>query len=558
MARPSQRYDVIVIGAGAAGLTAAFTAAARGASVLVLEKSEWIGGTLAFSGGAGWLPGNRQAVAAGYSDSRGQVKAYLMAVLGNRYDAAMIDTYLDRGPEMLDFLEERTQTVRFTALPAVDYHPELPGGNVRGRSVLPIPFDGRKLGRWLKKLRLPKREMTVFGGMQVEPAEAQDLQYFYRRFSAMRTTARLLSRYGKDRLLHGRGTRMIRGLALAGALLREGLDRGVDYRTGVTVESLLTEGGAVVGVHADLGGGSTQLLARQGVIIATGGFTASREALDQHVPHADTHVIIVPDGNVGEGLSLAHAVGADEGPDNAHDVIYAPGSSRTRGDGTTSTYPHFAFDRCKPGTIIVGPDGRRFADEAESYHTLVEKMQAAQANPAWLIADHRTLRKYGMGLARPAPYPYRHLVAEGYLKQARSIAALAGQIGVPAGNLEATVERVNRFAATGVDEDFHTGGSDYTRNLGDRNHQPNPCLGAIEKGPFYALALYATDCGSTAGLATNEHAQVLRGGAPIPGLYAAGLDMNSIMRGHYPGAGTMIGPAMTFGYIAASHAVGRG
>ncbi|MGE4432247.1 MAG: FAD-dependent oxidoreductase [Sphingobium sp.] len=550
--------DVIVIGSGAGGLTAAVAAALDGARVLVIEGEERLGGTAALSGGAAWIPLNPHMASAGIEDSREDAETYIRRILGNRFDDRMIGAFLETGPMMVADLEARTSAVRFLSYAGSDYHPDLPGAKPRARSLMAKPFDGRALGPWLHRLRLPMRELTVFGGMQVDAGEAIDLQYSWRRWRSAKVAVPLLARYAMDRLRHGRGTRMIRGQALVARLLKSALDLDVRFLTDARAVKLVREDLAVTGVVVEWAGKLSTLSASGGVIIATGGFSAEPDMVRKHIPYPERHLRIMPESGTGSGLKMAQAIGAAMGTDNADNGIWMPGSSRMHKNGRVDRYPHFAFDRCKPGALIVDGQGRRFVNEAAPYHVLVRAMHARGAVPAWLIGDRPFLRKYGMGLARPFPYPARPLVKDGYLIEASSLDELAARLGMDGAVLQATVRRLNELADEGVDHDFGKGGDIFTRALGDARHGPNPCLGRIERGPFYALALAPSDCGTTLGLQTDEFARVLDGaGAVIPGLYACGLDMHAVLRGNYPGAGTMIGPAMTFGYSAGRHAASR-
>jgi succinate dehydrogenase/fumarate reductase flavoprotein subunit len=265
----------------------------------------------------------------------------------------------------------------------------------------------------------------------------------------------------------------------------------------------------------------------------------------------------VAEGAQGDGIALAEQVGGRLSSSDTNG-FWSPVSLRRRRDGSMAVFPHFALDRGKPGLIAVDPGGRRFVSEAVDYHRFAEAILAALARApgqaCFLICDHAFITKYGLGIVRPGGFNLRGALADGYVRKADTIAALARAIGVPFGALAHSVVRHNGFAQTGVDEDFGKGSDAYQQNVGDALHRPNPCIGAIEKPPFYAMAVHASDIGTSAGLMTNELAQVLRAdGAPIAGLYACGNDMASIMAGAYPGPGITIGPGMTFGFIAARH-----
>ncbi|MFA7601650.1 MAG: FAD-dependent oxidoreductase [Novosphingobium sp.] len=553
----SAQTDVLVIGSGAAGLTAALTAALHGRHVILIEAAERVGGMTAGSGGAMWLPANPLMAAAGIVDTPELAHTHIAAHLGDLYDRDMIDAFLKNGSAMVGFLQERSSAMRFISYAGPDYHQNLPGAQPSARSLMPQYFDGRLLGPWLARMEGPKRELTVFGGMQVEASEALELQQSWRRLSAFNVAARLVGRYALDRARFGRGTRLIRGQALVGRLLRSALDAGVTIRPATRATSLLQRAGKVCGAIILTATGEDRIEAGDGVILATGGFSSDPERVNRFFPDAAMHIPMFPATNRGEGVNLAESVGGSFGRKNADNGIWMPASAYRRADGTMLRYPHFAFDRCKPGAVVVNAHGRRFVNEGGSYHAFVRAMRLNDAVPAWLVGDHPFLREYGMGLARPFPYPYRPLVRNGYLVQARTIAELAGKIRVPADALEDTIVRMNRYAQTGSDEEFGKGDDIHSRMLGDARRGPNPTLGPIATAPFYALALYPSDAGTTLGLRTNTNAQVLDDAAmPIPGLYACGLDMNSALRGHYPGAGTMLGPAMAFAYAAGRHTAG--
>ncbi len=239
-------------------------------------------------------------------------------------------------------------------------------------------------------------------------------------------------------------------------------------------------------------------------------------------------------------------------------MFWAPVSKRRRPDGSWAIFPHFVFDRSKPGIIAVGADGRRFTNEARSYHEFALAQYATRTIPAYLITDADGLKKYGLGMVRPGGMGAKALVKDGYLTEAPTIAALAAALGIDAAGLADTVARLDGFAATGVDGDFHRGETVYERGNGDASHGPNPTLGRIGTAPFYAVQLWPGDIGAATGLATDARARLLGDdNAPIAGLYAVGNDMQSIMGGVYPGPGITIGPAITFGYVAARDAVAR-
>jgi succinate dehydrogenase/fumarate reductase flavoprotein subunit len=303
----------------------------------------------------------------------------------------------------------------------------------------------------------------------------------------------------------------------------------------------------------------TEVRARRGVVLAAGGFPhdlARRRALFRHAPSGAEHWSPAPPGNTGDGLRLGEAVGAAVEDRYPNAAAWVPVSLVPLPDGTFGTFPHFV-DRSKPGVIAVTRNGKRFVNEADSYHDFVQAMVRAtegEEHAAWFICDHTAQRRYGLGYAKPFPLPLQPYLGSGYLKRGRTLEALAAQAGIDAAGLARTVAEYNGPAASGEDPAFGRGSTAYNRSLGDPAVQPNPCVAPLAKAPFYAVKVVPGDLGTFAGLRGDRHARVLDAeGRPIPGLYAAGNDLASIMGGNYPGGGITLGPAMTFGYIAAQH-----
>jgi len=298
-------------------------------------------------------------------------------------------------------------------------------------------------------------------------------------------------------------------------------------------------------------------------VLACGGFphdVARRKELFPHAPTGQEHYSPGPTGNTGDGLRLAEKVGGKVNTSLPHAAAWVPVSITTRKDGTKGVMPHF-IDRAKPGVIAVTADGKRFTNEGNSYHDFVKEMVAACANrpevSAYLICDHRTLRKYGLGCVAPFPLPIGQYLRTGYLKRGSTLAELAANTGISAAGLESTVREFNGHAQNGKDPAFGKGSKAYNRYQGDALHSPNPCLAPLEHGPFYAIKLVVGDLGTYAGLITDRSSRVLDGERhPISGLYAVGNDISSIMGGNYPGAGITLGPALTFGHIAGCHIAG--
>lgn len=557
--------DVLVVGSGAGGLAAAVSAAHRGLDVLVVEKEPVFGGTTARSGGWMWIPCNGPALRAGIDDSAAKARTYLAHEAGRQFDAARVEAFLEAGPKAVDFFEQNT-ALQFDLGPTfADYHPDAPGGMDAGRSIVARPFDGRELGPEIKHLRPPLWEITVLGMMI---GSGKELLHF---FNVTRSpvsaffVAKLLVTYVRDLLFHGRPMRLMNGNALVARLAKSCFDKDVPIWTNAPVRSLIRDdAGNVTGAIVDAPRGRMTVNARRGVVLAAGGFpqdAVRRKALMSHAPSGHEHVSPAPPGNTGDGLRLGESVGATVDTSLPHAAAWVPISRPRKADGTLGTFPHFV-DRSKPGVIAVTRSGKRFVNEAHSYHDFCQAMVKRCAEEggelaAWFVIDHRAFRKYGLGYAKPAPVPFRALIKNGYLIRGRTLADLAEQIGADAAALERTVSAYNAHARNGEDPEFGRGSTSYNRSLGDPEHRPNPCVAPLEKAPFYAVRLYVGDLGTFAGLRTNEHAQVLNGeGAPIQGLYAAGNDAASIMGGNYPGGGITLGPAVTFGYIAARHMSG--
>ncbi|PZO65826.1 MAG: 3-oxosteroid 1-dehydrogenase [Paracoccus denitrificans] len=561
-------YDVVIVGSGAAGLTAAITAAKNGLSVVVLEKAPVFGGTTAFSGGVVWVPGNphfedRSEAQGGTKVDRAAVHEYMRNEAGNKYDAAFIDAYLDYGPQMLRFLERETE-VKFTASLYPDYHPETPGGVQIGRSVTAAAYDGRKLGKEFKRLRPPLKTIT-FMGMMFNSSN-NDLKHFFNFTKSPASAAYVAKRLGihmTHLARYGRGVQLTSGNALAARLAKSTFDLGIDIVTDAPVIDLVRENGRVTGVKATIEGAPRTILAARGVLLAAGGFARDAKRLGAYYPHVEeggTHVTPVPEENTGDGITLGEQAGGFMSPGLPNAAAWMPVSQVPYATGSIP-FPHLV-DRYKPGFVMIGPSGRRFVNESHSYHdvgaAMIEACRGLGKTEAWLIADHKTIRKYGIGYVKPYPMPLGPHIRNGYLKRGKTLEDLADQIGVPATTLADEIKTFNSGARRGEDVKFGRGTTGFNRYLGDATHKPNPNVAPVEAGPFYALKIVMGDLGTFPGLVIDTNANVLDSdGAPIPGLFAAGNDAASIMGGAYPGAGITIGPAMTFGYVAALAMAGK-
>jgi FAD binding domain len=557
----SHRYDVVVIGAGAAGMSAALFSSIRGARTLLVEKTGFVGGTSALSAGSIWIPNTRHASDVGAVDTPANVERYLQQIVGNRSDAGLRKAFLTAGPEAVEVLESHSEVKLRAYTRHPDYRSELEGAAVAGRALEPLPFDGRLLGKAFGLIRPPLPEFTLLGGMMVDRIDIGHLLSATSSLKSLGHSARLLARYGRDRLSYPRGSRLVMGNALVGRLLYSLIGRDVDIVTDTLLQNIVRDAdGCVISATLHGGGVSRDIGIKGGLILAGGGF--NRHA-DRRLTElgTDSQWSSVAPGSTGDAQDRALEIGARISERDLSAAFWAPASMRRRRDGSHAVFPHFVLDRAKPGTLVVDKSGRRFANEAISYHEFALAMMAngEAAIPSFLIADADALRKFGLGMVRPGGWGTRAAIADGYLVAGDSIEQLAQRLKIDAGNLCATVERMNDYARTGRDLEFARGSTVYQNHNGDASAaRPNPNLGPLAAAPFYALRLYPSDIGTSAGLKTDDCARVLDAeNRPIEGLYACGNDMQSVMGGTYPGPGITLGPAIAFAYVAASDAVSR-
>ncbi|MEV0064660.1 3-oxosteroid 1-dehydrogenase [Nocardia sp. NPDC050718] len=556
-----ETVDVVVVGSGAAGMSAAITAARHGLSVVMVEKASRWGGSTARSGGGVWIPGNSALGRLAGPEDIDAARAYLADIVGDAVAPEMLDTYLDHGPTAFDFLARHTPLAMRWVPGYSDYYPEAPGGRARGRSVEPKPFDARGLGGELATmepdyLRAPRNIVLT-------QADFRQIHLGLRNprspFRAARIGARWLGG-----LLRGRHL-LARGQALS-AMLRQGMrDAGVPLFLDTALVELAVADDRVVGAVVRRHGAEQVVGARCGVILACGGFEHSDTMRKQYQREPiGTDWTVGAAANTGDGIRAGQAVGAATA--FLDDAWWGPSIPLPR-------TPFFCVsERNLPGSLIVNDRAERFMNESLPYVEATHRMYGgphgrgdgpAENLPAWLIFDQRYRNRYLFaGLPPRAPLPRRWFDA-GILTRAGTIGELADKIGVPADRLDATVTRFNHFARTGVDADYGRGTSAYDRYYGDPRQRPNPNLGALDTGPFYAAQLVPGDLGTKGGLRIDTHGRVLRDdGAAIDGLYAAGNTSAPVMGHTYAGPGATIGPAMVFGYLAAVHAAtaraGRG
>jgi len=552
-----RQVDLLVLGGGAAGMTAALTAAVLGLDVLLVEKTEVVGGTSARSAGSVWVPNSRHSPPG--RDNFDNALRYLRAILGNRLDETRVRAFLAAAPEMVAFLEDNSAVAFRAYAHHPDYRATLEGATLSGRVLEPVPFDASVLGKDFAKLHPPLPEFMLLGGMMVDRTDIGHLLNATRSFASLRHSLGLLARYGADRVRFPRGARLVMGNALVARLYYSLLQRRVPILFSTQILSLTQSARRMTGALLQGNGTRIAVRSRGGVILATGGFSHNTAMRRRLLPAALSAHSPVAEGAQGEGIALGQDAGARLSSSDDGNGFWSPVSLRRRRDGSLAVFPHLVLDRGKPGVIAVDPRGCRFVSEALDYHrfaaAILTVLAGSPERSCYLICDDAFMAKYGLGMVRPGRINLRQALREGYVTQAPTLEALAQAIGIPGDALMQTVARHAGFARTGVDEDFGKGSDPYQQNLGDPRQRPNPCIGAIDKPPFYALAIHASDIGTSCGLVTDEFAQVLRGDAsPIAGLYACGNDMASIMAGAYPGPGITIGPGMTFGFIAARRA----
>lgn len=536
----TETFDVVVLGSGAAGLTAAVAAAEEGANVVVLEKADLIGGTTAMSGGIVWMPNNHHQEGAGVVDSREDAMRYLESLSLGQIDSDMAATFVDRGPEVVKALEERTP-VGFHLLERYpDYHPEHPGGLPNGgRSLDNDLFDFGELGEWAGQVRnqrgyapLMLSETPLGGATEMPPPEVVGERIQTNQFGM--------------------------GLALTGALLRAALDRGIEPRTGWRARDLVMDDGAVVGVEVDTAEGRRRIDAAKGVVIASGGFEWNDELVRTFLRGPMTAPAGSPD-NTGDGLEMAMAAGARLG--NMRNawwvpVIRVPGEEQW---GHPSVHL-VLLERTRPRSLMVNGQGVRFTNESGNYNAMGGVLHAFDAarfeypnQPCWLVFDHVHKQRYDVAGCPPGDD-----VPE-WILTADTVGELAALMGVDPATLEDTVARFSAHATNGEDPDFGRGESAYDTFNGDQTLPGVAAtLGPVDTGPFHAVPIEAGALGTNGGPKTDTRCRVLAStGGVIDGLYAAGNAMAAPTGMVYGGAGGTLGPALTFGWIAGSEAGSR-
>ena len=537
-------------------MSAALFSAIQGARTLLVEKTAFVGGTSALSAGSIWIPNTRHA--SGAADSPANVERYLQQIIGNRADASLRARFLKAGPEAVEVLENHSE-VRLRAYARhPDYRSELEGAAVAGRALEPLPFDARLLGEAFNLVRPPLQEFTLLGGMMVDRTDIGHLLSSTKSVKSLLHSAKLLARHARDRLSHSRGTRLVMGNALVGRLLYSLMLRDVEILTGTSVARIVRDADGAVGSAVLVSDGVCRDIGIDGGLILAGGGFSRHPERRRAALGTDAEWSSVASGSNGDAQDKALEIGARISDRDLSAAFWAPASIRRRANGSTAVFPHFVLDRAKPGTLVVDGNGRRFVNEAISYHQFALEMLAhgKSAIPAFLIADAAALRKYGLGMVRPGGWGTKAAIADGYLVAADTIEQLARRLNIDPGSLRKTIDTMNGFAQMGRDPEFDRGSTVYQNHNGDAlAGGANPNLGRVAVAPFYAVRLYPSDIGTSAGLVTDDTARVLdSGNRPIAGLYACGNDMQSMMGGTYPGPGITLGPAIAFAYLAASDA----
>jgi 3-oxosteroid 1-dehydrogenase len=562
MAEWDRTVDLLVMGSGAAGMGAAVRAHDLGLDVLLVEKSDLYGGNSAMSGGVCWVANNPGMAKAGILDSDEDGFTYLKHITKGEVPDEMLWLYIRESKRELKYLEEQTH-VRYVPLAKyTDYYPEAPGGRPGGRSMDPVPFDGSKLREDLIRLRRPHPQSQILGKFGITAREAQaaiGVGFKTMVFMAWQMFLYMLRYFKRKRW--GRDTKLCAGNSLTGRLLRSIKDRNIPAWLDTAVEELVFEDGRVVGAVINKEGEHLRVKTNRGVVLAAGGFSRNLEMRQQYqrFPITTEWTAGTP-SNTGDAIRLGRDAGGKLGL--MDEAWWTP----------VSLVPKSPFswvlvvEKSLPHGLFVNQDGRRFTNEAAPYIDVVNGMyddvaKTGVKDPRWFHIFDATYRKSSVagpiapGKVMPDKQLPRRYRDGNYLHKADTIDELCEKLKLPAEAVKSTIKRFNEYAVKGEDPDFNRGWSAQDRYYGDPAVKPNCSLGPIETAPFYAVQIYPGDLGTKGGLITDSHARVLKeDGEPIPGLYAAGNSTASVMGRTYPGAGGTIGPALTFGFLAAEDA----
>ncbi len=552
--------DVLIVGSGGGGMTAALTANASGLDALVVEKSSYFGGSTALSGGGIWVPGAPAQRREGYAPSPEGVIEYLRQITDGLVSEARIRQYVESSPQMLEFLERLSPWLEFVWKPGyADYYPELPGGSELGSTINVPPIDLRKLGTDEQKLLEPLA--LAPRGIWLGPKELRSFYRIRQSWAGKGVLLKLISRMVRARVFGERVAAI--GQSLAARLRLAMKERAIPLWLDSPMAELLTDAdGSVIGALVETDGSKQRIGARRGVILATGGFDHDLAWRKEHLPVVDQDWSFGNPAAMGDGIRAGERVGA--ATELLDEAWWFPAIQWPDG-----RMQFMLNERMMPAQFIVNGEGKRFINEAAPYmdfgHAMIDGQKSGVTHiPCWLITDHRSWNRYVIGGHLPipkipgAPVPTGRKVPpawleSGVVKAAMNWDELATKIGVPASQLRATATRFNELANKGHDDDFNRGDSVYDNYYGDPT-LPNPNLYPLGDPPYYAFRIVLGDLGTSGGLRTDEYARVLRpDDIVVPGLYAVGNTAAPVMGRSYAGAGATIGPAMTFGFVAAKH-----
>jgi len=553
--------DLLIVGSGASAMSAALMAYDLGGAPLLIEKTDRYGGSSAMSGGGMWVPNNHLMADAGVEDTPEDAWNYLKTATAGVVPDERLRAYLDTAPEMIKRLTENSHLDLVPLPEYADYYPRIDGSKPGGRALEPKNFDARKLGDEFLRMRDQNPQMLIMGRVFMTVFEARTL--LCRTRGWIRLTLKLMGRYWLDlpwRFKSKRDRNLAMGNALVGMLRRSLMDRDVPLWLNTAARELIVEDGRVVGMVAEWEGQTLRIQARRGVILAAGGFEGNQAMREKYLPNPTlAEWSCANPNNTGDAISMGLEVGA--GIELMDDAWWGP-TTVVPGE------PHarmLVIEKSLPGSILVNKRGERFVNEAAPYIDVVKAMHEKNTPespcvPAYLIFDAAFRKKYPCGpmlqASQQPDWALPKVFRQSYLKKADTLEGLAVQLGIDGLRLKESVRKMNEYARSGKDLDFHRGETVFDRYYGDDKVQPNPCLAPLETRPYYGIEAYPGELGTKGGLKTDARARVLTdAGEPILGLYAVGNCSASVMGRTYPGAGATIGPATTFGYIAARDAM---
>jgi len=561
-------FDFVVVGSGGGSMCAGLVMKSAGKSVVILEKTQLVGGTTSRSGGVMWLPNNPFMKRDGIEDSFEKASTYLDALAAQEPDAPGSTPkrrrkYLTEAPLLVDFLSSQgVKLNRVSFWP--DYYDDLPGGSAPGRTVVAELFDLNELGAWKPKLQptfVQAPVPPILRRVKVSlPASLEEMMRLARLNRSWRVKALALKVALRGIAAKLTGKQLVSGgAALQGRMLAAALRAGIEIRTESPVKELIEESGAVTGVLTTKDGRPWRVGARLGVLVNAGGFARNQRMRDQYAPGTSVKWTMAQPGDTGEMIEemMRHGAAVAQMEERVgNQQTLPPGAEEQEGK------PGVQSMTASPHVILVDQSGVRYMNEGGSYmlycKSMLKRNQVVPAVPSWAVFDSQFMSKY----VPPGTLPWTKVpqswLDSGYLKKSDTIEELARLLKMDAATLKSTVDRFNGFVANNRDEDFHRGERAYDRWLGDPFNKPSQTLGTIARAPYYAVAVVPGDVGTYGGVVTDEHARVLRAdGAVIAGLYATGVSTASVMGRAYPGAGSSVGPSFIFGFVAAKHAVGQ-